>query len=266
LRILDGFVMEKYLDILRNKLLEGERLLSESNSFDDLNDWTNNVKPILAKCLGDKNQTYKDFTNIAIFAASGMTRLDYLKQAKSTLKTRIGILKGVIETMEIEVSSEDDNIVSAKTDSVDKRKVFIVHGHDETSKHQLESLLQRVGLEPIILHRKPNRGMAIIEKIEANRDVAFAVVLMTGDDVGRRKLDDPSKDLPRARQNVVLELGYFMGFLGRDKVAVLYERGVEIPSDYNGVAWIELDSHSIWEYKISKELSDAGLNANLSKI
>lgn len=86
-------------------------------------------------------------------------------------------------------------------------------------------------------HKKSIR----IEKLEKYSDVEFAVILLTGDDrcdAGRRRADGHES---RARQNVVLELGYFLGRLGRNRVCILYEKGVEIPSDVKGVLYKKLD-------------------------
>jgi predicted nucleotide-binding protein len=87
---------------------------------------------------------------------------------------------------------------------------------------------------PIVLHEQASRGKTVIEQFEAHADVEFAVVLLTGNDVGAAK-SEPAKLQPRARQNVILELGCFTGRIGRDRVCALYENGVELPSDYDGV-------------------------------
>jgi hypothetical protein len=100
--------------------------------------------------------------------------------------------------------------------------------------------LERLGLESVILHEKPNEGQTVIEKIEAHSDVGFAVVLLTPDDVGAAKAD-AARLQTRARQNVVLELGYFVGKLKRSRVCALYTSGVQIPSDFSGILYVELD-------------------------
>jgi predicted nucleotide-binding protein len=142
-----------------------------------------------------------------------------------------------------------------------KRKVFVVHGHAGV-EHAVAGFLRKLGLDPIILHEKPNEGRTIIEKFEAHSDVGFAVVLITADDVGGLK-DGPQR--PRARQNVILELGYFVGRLGRKKVCPLIEGDVELPSDVLGVGWVELDKHEGWHMKLAKELQAAGYDFDLNK-
>ena len=104
----------------------------------------------------------------------------------------------------------------------------------------------------------------IIEKLEDHaNDVDFAVVLMTGDDVGG---SDPAKLRPRARQNVVMELGMFVGKLGRRRVRVLYEEGVEMPSDYLGVLYIPLDPGGAWRFKLVNEMKSAGLTVDANRL
>jgi predicted nucleotide-binding protein len=140
----------------------------------------------------------------------------------------------------------------------DSRKVFLVHGHDEAAKQSVARLLEKLGLQPIILHEQPNKGQTVIEKFEANSDVGFAVVLLTPDDVGRATSDKKLK--PRARQNVVLELGYFFAKLGRARVCALY-KGVELPSDVVGVIYAPYDEHDGWRVKLANEIRAAGLRS-----
>jgi predicted nucleotide-binding protein len=142
------------------------------------------------------------------------------------------------------------------------RKVFIVHGHDDGAREAVARFLERVGLEPIILHEQANRGRTIIEKFEAHQDVGFAVVLLTPDDEGCEKGGTP---LPRARQNVVLELGYFVGVLGRDHVCALRRGDVEIPSDMTGVVYVPFDNSDGWKQSLGRELEAAGFEIDWGK-
>lgn len=134
-------------------------------------------------------------------------------------------------------------------------KVFIVHGHDGEARETVARFLGKIGFDPIILNEQPNRGRTIIEKVEANSDVGFAVVLLTPDDEGCAK---GSAMEPRARQNVLLELGYFIGRLGRDKVCALKRGQVEIPSDFAGVIWEDMDAANGWKQALGRELEAAG--------
>lgn len=142
------------------------------------------------------------------------------------------------------------------------KKVFVVHGHDNEAKETVARFLERIRLMPVILHEQPNSGRTIIEKFEVFSDVGFAVVLLTPDDVGA-SVSDASNLKRRARQNVILELGYFMGKLTRFRVCALYKSGVEIPSDYQGVLYVEMDAAGAWKRKLAQELVEANLSIDL---
>jgi predicted nucleotide-binding protein len=144
-------------------------------------------------------------------------------------------------------------------------RVFVVHGHDEEAKQSVARCLEKLGLEAVILHEQPNQGRTIIEKFEDHCDVGFAVVLLTPDDVGAKKCEAKSLR-PRARQNVILELGFFIGKLGRNKVCALHKGEVEIPSDLSGVLWVLMDQRGAWQFELSKEIKAAGLEADLNRL
>ncbi|WP_442838668.1 TIR domain-containing protein [Acinetobacter baumannii] len=144
------------------------------------------------------------------------------------------------------------------------KKVFIVHGHDENTLNKVARLIEKLGLEAIILNEQVNKGKTIVEKIEANSDVGFAVVLLTPDDIGKAHSAD--EFLPRARQNVILELGYFMGKIGRERVCALKTDDLEIPSDYFGVVWTNFDSAGAWKFLLAKELKEVGYDIDISKL
>jgi predicted nucleotide-binding protein len=144
------------------------------------------------------------------------------------------------------------------------RRVLVVHGRNEEVKEKVARFLMKLGLEPILLSEEAARGRTIIEKLEATSDAAFAAVLLTGDDVGALASDGARRLLPRARQNVVLELGFALAKLGRDRVCTLYEDGVELPSDVRGVEYKPLDAAGAWKAKLAKELLEAGVPFDLA--
>ena len=112
-------------------------------------------------------------------------------------------------------------------------------------------------MAPIILAEQPDKGRTVIEKFESEgNNVGFAVVLLTADDKGRKNYARKMQD--RARQNVVFEMGYFMALLGRERVLLLLQEGVEEPSDLKGVVYTPLDKEGVWRYKLVKELREQG--------
>jgi predicted nucleotide-binding protein len=135
----------------------------------------------------------------------------------------------------------------------------------EDSLRESSRSIAALGLEPIILHEKASEGRTIIEKFEEYSDVGFAVVLLTPDDVGGQA-STPSDLKSRARQNVILELGYFMGRLSRRNVCALYKQGVEIPSDFQAVLYVEIDSAGAWRQKLAQEFIAAKFTINLDAL
>ncbi|CAN7311730.1 nucleotide-binding protein [Bradyrhizobium sp. LjRoot220] len=136
------------------------------------------------------------------------------------------------------------------------RDIFIVHGHDVQFKNQVSDVLRRAGLNPVVLHEQPNGGRTIIEKFEKHGAAAgFAVVLLTPDDVGG---PTPEQLQPRARQNVIGEMFWFAGKLGRSHVCALRKGEVEVPSDFAGVVYTAVDDRGAWKTDLLKELQAAG--------
>ena len=143
--------------------------------------------------------------------------------------------------------------------------VFVVHGHDPRGwRHQVARLIERATpLKAIILHEQANAGRSILEKFEEHAQrAAFAVALFTGDDSGAPA---GGEERPRARQNVVFELGFFFGLLGRARTAILIEDGVERPSDIHGLVYIPLDDKDAWHLPLLKEFQTAGIPTNLAR-
>ncbi len=141
-------------------------------------------------------------------------------------------------------------------------KVFIVHGHDEAALQGLARFIEKLGLHAVVLREKPDQGRTIIEKFESEADVGFAVILLTPDDIGGSST--ASTPNARARQNVIFELGYFTGKLGRGRVMLLKKGSPEIPSDLYGVLYTEMDASEAWHVKIIREMKAAGLTPDTS--
>lgn len=146
------------------------------------------------------------------------------------------------------------------------RRVFIVHGHKDVLKVSVARLLERLELQPVILHEQPNLGRTVIEKFLDHSDVGFAVVLLTGDDRGGLAAEPPEKQRLRARQNVILELGFFIGRLGRKNVVAIHQQDVEIPSDYSGVLFIPHDESGMWQLHLAREIKAAGIKVDMNRL
>ena len=178
----------------------------------------------------------------------------------------IGVLKAnpeIIERYEEKIKEKKHQNDKKDSLKVDKTKVFIVHGRDNELKESVARFIEKLGLEAIVLHEQPNAGKTIIEKFENAADVGFAIVLLTPDDEGGLVGEEKHS---RARQNVVFELGYFIGRLKRSHVAALVKGNVEIPSDINGFAYIGVDNAGFWKMKVAQELKACGYDIDMNKI
>lgn len=173
------------------------------------------------------------------------------------LKVSNGAIINVFDTGNYNVqgrnTAEIKKILSTNPRVPTNKKVFVVYGHDDVSRTQLEAMLRRWDLEPIILDQLASSGNTIIEKLEEyTSQVGFGIVLATPDDVGRAKKDEDKELKSRVRQNVVLELGMLLSSLGREKVAILLkeEPDFERPSDINGLIYIPFKDN-VEEAKVS---------------
>lgn len=219
--------------------------------------WSNRVSAYLSAAMGD------DFEKAFAELASFTTNSNWEKSRAS----QIGHLEGLAARIgDVQSEAQLDRTTPTKPSVKPRIKdVFIVHGHDGEAQQAVARYVERLGLKAVILHEQPNSGRTIIEKFEVYSDVGFAVVLLTPDDIGAPK-DSPDKQKARARQNVVLELGYFLGKLGRSRVCALYKSGVEMPSDYQGVVYTPLDEAGGWRTKLAQELVEAGFSIDLNAI
>ena len=175
-------------------------------------------------------------------------------------------LESIRERLKL-IPATGDRPSSFPGDRSSGKEVLIVHGHDEGARESVSRFIERLGLNPIVLHELPDKGMTIIEELEDHSNVSYAIVLLTPDDVGvsADRADRKEEWKGRARQNVVFELGMLVGKLGRSRVCVLRKGGVEIPSDYHGVIYEDMDSGGGWRLELAKEIRAAGIEVDLNR-
>jgi predicted nucleotide-binding protein len=242
--------------LLKIQIERGEAAPNLSiNESDDARRWYNYTSEMLRQiCTTD--ELTDDFTGKGRFSfGDDISTGHYLKK-----------LRSIYDRLELLPISGNVLTSTGRTRSgASSKRVFVVHGHDEGLKEGIARFLQKLHLQPVILHEQPNKGRTIIEKFEDHSDVAFAVILFTPDDIGYPAAD-PAAAKPRARQNVLLELGFFMHAIGRDKVCVLYTPGVELPSDYAGVLYLELDKAGAWHVQLAREMKAAGLPIDMNDV
>lgn len=147
------------------------------------------------------------------------------------------------------------------------RKIFIVHGHNEEMKQAVARTIGMLDLEPIILHEQPNEGKTIIEKFEKHsQELSFTIILLSPDDKGCTVDSFPGNAKFRARQNVILEMGYFVGKFGRERVFVLHNesKDFDLPSDITGVLYTSYKDK--WQFELVRELKACGYEVDANKI
>lgn len=232
--------------------------------------WSKYNIDLLTQLFGDSRpiSEYVDFRHIRysfedkedICSLYSINFLDYhLNEYKTNMAESINSLESIRDRLEL--LNEPDPPAR-----IFGNKIFIVHGHEEAAKHKIARFIHDLDLTVTILDEQPNKGQTLIDKFEEHADeVGFAIVLLTADDIGAPK-SKPNDQAPRARQNVILELGYFLCGLGRERVCVLYEEGVELPSDIHGLSYVSLDSADGWKLRLAKEMREVGFTIDMNKI
>lgn len=254
------------IELLRRQIDRARELL-QSRPLDQTRytAWENTTREFLILAFGSGSQYVTSVMDIGKYGAFPVNAPEswWEQHRANSLKQQVGVLESCVEVLEAQ--AEDDSPSNQEGVLYAGIRVFLVHGHDEAVREQTARFLERLGIEAVILREQPNAGRTIIEKFIDYSDVAFAVVLLTGDDRGGRHDDPYEEQRLHARQNVILELGFFLGKLGRKRVCALYQDGVDIPSDYQGVAFVRLDSGGGWRLELARELKEAGLDIDLNR-
>ncbi len=184
-----------------------------------------------------------------------------LFQGKNT-----GNFKEIIESKL--TGGETANVTSIDADKK-SQKIFVVHGHDHEARDQLELVLRRLGLEPFILMNNSGGGKTIVEALEKHiyEESAFGIILLTPDDYGYAKSETEADKKPRARQNVILEMGMVMASLGREKMVLIKRGAVDLPSDTQGMIYLEYnDNIKDIVPKLVQNMKEAGIDVDINKI
>lgn len=256
---------ESVIDKIYRLEADYEKRASSINGINKLetikafHDWYDATLRYLGQFFDEKNAVFKKISTIQT-GGNGHT----LKFVFDEIKTKVHLLLDKTEKI-----SSNAQVITTKHEptTINSKKVFIVHGHDNEMKLAVARLLENLDFEPIILSEQADQGRTIIEIFEEESNVGFAVVLMSDkDDMGTEVGSSDYK--PRARQNVILELGYFIGRLGRkNHVCVLKKGNVEVPSDILGVVYKSFSSNDDgWKFALAKELKAAGYSVDMNKV
>lgn len=261
----------KALRIGYEPCFESEEALEEARH--ELDQWRNYCRTLLAHLFttGEFRQEFdKSLGDISVISIGGID----LEEERETLRTDVGRYVSTLVSIQqrLELIPEPPEIArsaqqTSATPKPQGKKVFIVHGHDEEAKQTVARYLESLDLEAVILHEQPSGGRTLIEKLEHYaQQAAFAVILLTPDDIGGVKGTNFDDLNPRARQNVIFELGFFNAKLGRSRVCALHRASVEILTDYSGVVYENMDNGGAWKFKLAIELREAGLSVDMNKI
>jgi len=261
--------IEKGKELVIRSITNVQELETNETDFYKWNDYNSEY---LKQTFNNEQNEYKkgyDSVNhfVGIFGSSERTPSEKLQRLKEKIGNKVEFLERLLEKVDLLKSDVEEPfplIVSQSVSHKDNHNIFIVHGHNTAVQLSVARTLDKLGLNPIILHEQPNAGRTIIEKFEANSNVGFAIILLTDDDEGKLKIEIDLKS--RARQNVVLELGYFIGKLGRDRVLPLHSEGVELPSDIHGLLYVPIDKADTWKFALVRELKAAGYSVDANSI
>lgn len=225
--------------------------------------WKTNAERFIINNYGQDSYEHKTFSN-TYFCAISFARSVSHREEIDCCRKGLEKTKAIFITYLDEFDDNDNSDDMQETEIVREEnyaKIFIVHGHDDELKHSVARIIEKQGIEAIILSEQVNQGRTIIEKFEGYSDVSGAICLFTADDFGRAKSDETEQT--RARQNVVLEAGYFMGKLGRNRVVILADEGIEMPSDLSGIVYTNTSN---WQVDLLKDLKAMGYNVDFNKL
>jgi predicted nucleotide-binding protein len=263
---------KELLDRARAEAAELIAQAAEVNNPETYEEWTHAVERWDARTkmglqsifAGPWPDEFEGAATGRIFRNVGQTEDETFSYRQEAIRRGVHELTSIEERMEF---LEEPGIeVEARPATSGGRQVFVVHGHNRELRERVARLPEQLDLEPIVLEEQPDGGRTVIEKFEDHAlDVGYAVALLTPDDVGAAASEPVPSDPNRARQNVLLELGYFMGTLGRPRVAALCSNVVERPSEIHGLLYIDVSQEG-WDLRLAREMAAVGLPVDLNRL
>ena len=222
---------------------------------------------VIRNICGSDSGYLANLANIEFYPSVGPVGPEYKFRRWEEGRQKTGNLLRTIKD-EISLFKKPSSSSSNTEPMSNDGRVFVVHGRDEGMKQAVARILEKLGLEPIIFHEQPSSGKTIIEKFTEYAEVGFAVVLLSSDDECRACHESSGESRFRARQNVILELGYFLGKLGRERVLTLYRQSerFEMPSDYSGVLYVTFDDADAWQMDLVNELKQQGYDIDANRL
>lgn len=251
------------LNELKNSVINDVNYKDESKKDEIIK----KLRLYIKKCFGDKSEYLIELEAIRFdswnICYESMQRRAWQDGTEALLNLINIIIEelSLVEEIKTELSSDSDKTVALNN------KVFIIHGHDEALKQEVARFIEKIGLEAVILHEQSDNSEAIIEKIERCSDVGFAVALLTPDDrVFANGSNGETKPAYRARQNVIFEIGFFIGRIGRNRVFTIVKGdNIEILSDFSGIVYNKYYS-DYWKLNLIKVLKSVGYDVDANDV
>ncbi len=253
------------IDLLKDLIQRTEKLADED--YHALDALKKDAKMIVKNIFPDEGGGYSaEISNIRFRSHIGSdNRSVWWDEGKEKL---LNLFRTLLKQRELFPQPGEDSQKRLSKKEL-SNEIFIVHGTDEEMKQVVARTLDTLDFEPVILHDKPNQGRTIIEKLEGESELShFTVVLLSPDDWAYSIEQKSESAKLRARQNVVFELGYFIGKLGRAGVFVLYREAdnFEMPSDFKGVVYAPYHKDGDWPMKMAQELKAFGYDVDFNKL
>lgn len=262
---------DKAIELLRDLQAQLAEIESDRND-EKLDAFKRRASMLISQIFTDESVYLLDLNSISFYSnvitiGSDNTAAD-IRAWKSGWSASNNLIETMIEQLNLEKVSSSNNHHSQENAIAQNTDIFIVHGHNEEMKQSVARTVEKLNLNPIILHELPDRGRTIIEKFSDSSEVGFAIILLSPDDSGYSNKEGSDGLKNRARQNVILELGYFLGKIGRERVIVLHysNDNFEIPSDYQGVLYVPYDEGGNWKNNLVRELKACGYTIDANKL
>src|SRR5215471_8957046 len=174
---------EKGIELLKSQREKGKQINADAD-YPSFEKWMKVTRLCIEKAFGENHRNVEEFS--AIEGHVSMPR--HIKK-----KTIIQALDGYLEELEVEISTRSERVPAMSENLAPNlsKKIFIVHGHDGQLTEATANLIWQLQLEPVILRQQPKGGRTIIENFSFHaQEAGFAIVLLTGDDLGGKRESD----------------------------------------------------------------------------
>lgn len=256
-RHVDVYPAQVYSRLEKDLPVDEQALEILRNDYSLWNDY--NIQLIMVAFTNNGGEYLESYKNSGLHLL--YSTKNRVEQLKDFIREDVKELQSLINRLSLIPIQSPQPMTLINQNQINMDQVFVVHGHNEGINQEVARTIERLGLEAIILREQTNSSQTIIEKFESYaRKVGFAVILLTADD----KIEGETNF--RARQNVIFEMGYFMGALGRSHVFCILQEKVEKPGDIDGVIYTPFDQAGAWKISLIKELRECGYNVDANKL